>query len=115
MRKLSALALVLLAWWTADVRAVEFKNVRATYGAFGAPRPSNKMLPGDAFMINFDLVNLTIDPKTGGANYKIALEVTDPKGKSLIKEESKKGVVVGLGGNTVPDSVTFLLGFDQAP
>lgn len=115
MRKLSVLALVVGALWTADASAVEFKNVRSTYGPFGAPRTANKMLPGDVYLVNFEILNLTIDPKNGAVKYAITLEVFDPKGKSIIKDTNKKGIVVGLGGNTVPEVVHVLLGADQAP
>src|SRR5439155_2689682 len=115
MRKLSVLALVVFACWTADAAAVEFKNVRATYGPFGAPRQNNKMLPGDVYLLNFEVTNLTIDPKNGSAKYTITLEVSDPKGKQIIKDSNKKSVVVGLGGNQVPEMIHVVLGVDQAP
>jgi hypothetical protein len=114
MGKLSALALVVLACWTADAGAIEIKNVRATYGPFGAPRPDNKMLPGDVYMVNFDITSLNVDAR-GSAKYEISLEVLDPKGKQIVKEQYKKGVVVGLGGNTVPEFVHVIVGADQAP
>jgi hypothetical protein len=114
MRKLPALALVLLACWTADVRAVEIKNVRATYGPFGAPRPGNQVLPGDLYLLNFDVTGLNIDAR-GVAKYEITLEVFDPKGKSVFKQSDKKGMVASLGGNTVPESAQVLVGVDQPP
>ncbi|HYV39618.1 MAG TPA: hypothetical protein VE988_28275, partial [Gemmataceae bacterium] len=115
MRKVSVLALAVFAFWTADARAIEIKNVRGTYGPFGATRPANKMLPGDIYMLCFDITDLAIDAKSGLAKYEITLEVFDPKGKQVVKDQSKKGVVVALGGNTVPESVQLLLGVDQAP
>jgi hypothetical protein len=115
MRKLSALALLLIACWTTDARAIEFKNVRATYGPFGAPRPGAQMLPGDMYTFTFDIVGLKIDSK-GIAKYEIALEVFDPKGKQVVKEPAaKKGTVVALGGNTVPEFAVVMLGYDQTP
>jgi len=115
MRKLSALAVIAAVFWTAEARAVEFKNVRATYGAFGAPRPEKSMLPGDLYMMFFDLAGLKIDAK-GVAKYEIGLEVFDPKGKSVVKEPtSKKAVIVALGGNTVPELAHVMLGIDQPP
>jgi len=115
MWKWSALAVIVCATWTADAGAVEFKNVRASYGPFGVARPSPKILPGDVYLLNFDIADLTVDPKTGGAKYGLTLEVFDPKGKTIIKDSNKKGLVVGLGGNTVPEVVHVLLGADQAP
>ena len=34
-------------------------NARLTYSALGAPRPSNKFLPGDSFVLGVDLVKDT--------------------------------------------------------
>ena len=118
MRKMSVLALVVLAAWTADARAVDVKNVRATYGPFGYPRPNFKLLPGDVLQLNFDVTNLSVDPKTGAVEYSITQEVFDPKGKQLIPEKEKswkKGVVVGLGGNTVPEFTHVVVGVDREP
>jgi hypothetical protein len=114
MRKLSALALVVLACCTAEVRAVEFKNVHATYGPWGAPRPGKSMRPGDLYLLNFDLAGMNIDAK-GVARYDITLEVFDPKGKQVFKDSTKKAVVVALGGSSVPENARVLLGSDQAP
>src|ERR1700676_5157485 len=118
MRKLSVLALVMLAAWTADARAVDIKNVRATYGPFGYPRPNYKMLPGDALQLNFDVTNLTVDPKNGAVEYSITQEVFDPKGKQMIPDKDKswkKGVVVGLGGSMVPEFTYVVVGVDREP
>jgi len=113
MRKLSVLALVVLACWTADARAVELKNVRATYGPFGVPRPDKSMLPGDVYTISFDIAGLKIDAK-GVAKYEMTLEVFDSKGKQVFKEPTTKiGRIVALGGNTVPEFAHVMLGYDQ--
>jgi hypothetical protein len=114
MRKLSALALVFLACGTAEVRAVEFKNVHATYGFLGAPRPGKTTRPGDVYWLNFDLAGINIDAK-GIARYEITLEVFDPKGKSVFKDSTKKAVIVALGGNLVPETARAVLGSDQPP
>jgi hypothetical protein len=114
MRKLSALALVFLACSTAEVRALEFKNVHATYGPFGAPRPGKSMRPGDLYFINFDMVGMNTDAK-GVARYEITLEVFDPKGKSVFKDSTKKAVVTALGGSSVPENARVILGSDQPP
>jgi hypothetical protein len=115
MRKLSALALIAVALWGGDARAVDIKNIRATYGPFGAFRPGNELLPGDVFIINFDIVDITIDAKTGATKYTMTLEVSDPNGKQVVKETTNKGLLVGLGGKVVPDVVHVLLGADQMP
>jgi hypothetical protein len=118
MRKLSVVALVVLAVWTADARAVDLKNVRASYGPFGYPRPNYKVLPGDVLQLNFDVTNLNVDPKTGAVEYAVTQELFDPKGKQLIPDKEKtwkKGVVVGLGGSTVPEATYIVVGVDREP
>jgi hypothetical protein len=116
MRKFSIFALVMLASWTADVRAVEFQNIRGTYGPFGAKRPDNKIMPGEVYMLNFDITGLSIDGKTGACKYSLTLEVRDPKGKQIVPDKDKvqeKGVLVGLGGNVVPEVAHVVIGVDQ--
>jgi hypothetical protein len=112
MRKMSALALVALALWGSNARAIDIKNVRSTYGPFGALRPGNKMLPGDVFVINFDVSGVSVDAKNGLTKYTQTLEVFDPKGKSIFKETSNKALYLGLGGDTVPELANVLLGAD---
>ena len=76
MRKLSVLVLVVFACWTADAAAVEFKNVRASYGPFGAPRQNNKMLPGDVYLLSFEVTNLTKSFRRGTLETEVLKGVT---------------------------------------
>jgi hypothetical protein len=114
MRKLSAVALVCLACCAPEALAVEFKNVHATFGPWGAPRPAKTMRPGDLYLINFDLTGMVIDAK-GIAKYEMSLEVFDPKGKQVFKDSTKKAVIAALGGTTVPETARVMLGSDQTP
>jgi hypothetical protein len=115
MRKLSALALVTLALWGGDARAVDIKNDRAAYGPFGANRTSTKVYAGDVYMLFFDITDITVDAKTGLAKYTMTFEVTDSKGKEHLKETANKGLLLGLGGSTVPEMATTIFGVDQQP
>jgi hypothetical protein len=115
MRKLSALALIAVALCCGDARAVDIKNVRATYGPFGAVRPDNKVLPGDVFRFTFDIVDITVDPKYGATKYTMKLEVIDPAGKEVYKESANKGLLLGLGGKVVPEDAHVVLGADLNP
>src|SRR5207249_5981828 len=91
----------------------EIKNVRGTYGPFGAPRPDYTMLPGDVFTFTFDVTGLKIDAK-GIAKYELSLDVFDPKGNQVVKEPpTKKGQILALGGNSAPEFVVVILGYDQ--
>lgn len=116
MWRLFGLAVVSMAFWATGAEAVEFKNVRAIYGPFGATRPTNKVLPGDVVILEFEIFDLAVDPKTGVVKYETKLVVLDPKGKDMIKPQSdRKGLALGLGGNMVPERAIFLLGADFAP
>jgi hypothetical protein len=116
MWRLFGLTLLTMACWTTSGQAVEFKNVRAIYGPFGAPRPSSKVLPGDVVMIEFDIHNLAVDAKTGLVKYETNLTVLDPKGAQILKPQGdKKALFLGLGGGVVPERAIFLLGADAKP
>lgn len=115
MRKLSALALVVLALWGSDARAIELKNVRLSYGPFGAERPSAKLQPGDVLMINFDMHGLTIDPKNGLTKWTRTMVVTDPKGKQIDTRTENNALLIGLGGNVVPEMIPVITGYDLMP
>jgi hypothetical protein len=118
MRKLPVFVLFLLATWTSDARALDIKNVRSNYGPFGVPRSNNKVLPGEVYFINFDITDMSVDPKTGGVEYTLTLEVFDPKGKQMIPDKEKswmKGAIVGLGGTTVPEFTNVVIGVDKDP
>jgi hypothetical protein len=63
-------------------------NVRTTYGVLGPTRPDNKILPGDALAISFDIDG--VKPTAGNkALYKIGMEVTDSSGKLLFRQEPR--------------------------
>jgi hypothetical protein len=118
MRKLSLVAVLALLAFAADARAIEIKNVRSTYGPFGNPRPNNKILPGDVYLIYFDITDLKPDPKTGAVEYTLTQEVFDPKGKQLVPDKDKsykKGLILGLGGTTAPEFTHVVIGLDKDP
>ena len=61
---------------------------------------------------------MSVDPKTGGVEYTLTLEVYDPKGKQMIPDKEKswmKGAIVGLGGSTVPEFTNVVIGVDKDP
>jgi hypothetical protein len=116
MWRLFGLTLLTMACWTTSGQAVEFKNIHAIYGPFGAPRPNNKVLPGDVIMVEFEIHNLPIDAKTGLVKYETNLTVLDPKGTQILKPQGdKKALFLGLGGGVVPERAIFLLGYDAKP
>lgn len=93
-------------------------NVRPTYGMLGAPRPSSQILPGDIFWLAFDVDNIQVDAK-GKAVYSMGFEVSDSKGKPLLKEEENKDrpliADLTLGGTRLPVFARVEVGLDQPP
>jgi hypothetical protein len=114
MWRLFGLAVVSMAIWTTGAQAVEFKNVRAIYGPFGATRPTNEILPGDVVFLEFEITGLPVDPKHGMVEYGTKLVVIDPKGKEVLNKSDKKKLALGLGGNVVPERAIFIFGTDFA-
>ena len=89
-------------------------NPRPVYGPLGAPRPDNKFLPGDALFLAFDIDGITVGPD-GKVKYSTAVEVADPSGKLLFKQDPRdQEVTVALGGKTLPAFVRLDVGL-QAP
>ena len=76
-------------------------HARLTYGALGAPRPTNKFLPGDSFVLAFDIEGIKADAN-GKVLYSMGMEVTDQSGKVHFKQvprdrhyDGDAGFVVG--------------------
>src|SRR5438270_417905 len=115
MRQLSGWVVAALVLWCGNASAVEIKNVRATYGPFGAERSSAKLLPGEVIMINYDLQGLTTSAKNGLVKWNRTLQVSDAKGKVIDTKTEEKGLFVGLGGDSVPDFVVVAFGTDLTP
>src|SRR5688572_19950855 len=68
---------------------LELVNARVTYGVLGQERPDSKapkLLPGDVFVVSFDINNLKVK-KDGRVQYSMGMELTR-KGK--LKPEFKK-------------------------
>src|SRR5437867_1697671 len=77
------LALVSLTSGQSD--QLSLTHVRTTYGVLGAPRPDNKILPGDDVVLSFDIEGMKAG-SNGKAQYSIGMEVTDSRGKMLYRQ-----------------------------
>jgi hypothetical protein len=98
---------------------LSFHNVRSVLLLFGPERQTNKFLPGDVFMLVFDIEGLKADGN-GKMLYRLARQVTDSKGKLVWGEEPQDreapgGVFVYLGGNRVPSTAPVEIRMDQPP
>jgi hypothetical protein len=114
-RKIVALLLPLVCAGAAQAGgSLNLSNERSTFGFLGAIRQDNKYLPGDTLFLFFDIENITIDPKTGKATYKMLMDVFDKKkGKSVFSKETTNEIQAVLGGKRLP-ALSFLeMGLDQ--
>ena len=115
MTRLAFASLVALGFFVNASSAVDIKNIRPSYGPFGATRAEAKFLPGDFIFMTYDLEGLAVDPKSGKTNYETTLEFIDDKGKVLFKRPNVNEFVPLLGGGRMPGDLQFILGAQQAP
>ena len=65
-------------------------NVRSTYGVLGAARPDDKVLPGDSYVLSFDIEGVKV-ADDGKVLYSVGMEVTDSDGKAQFKQDPRDG------------------------
>jgi hypothetical protein len=111
----TAVCVAVLSLAPSQAGRLALTNVRPTLGFLGAPRTDNKVLPGDVYYLAFDIDGLTVDAN-GKGRYSLALDVTDPSGKSIFKQDPiTKEAVSAFGGSHVPESIRLNVGLEQAP
>jgi hypothetical protein len=90
-------------------------NVRNTYGLLGRERKDSEFLPGDLFVVSFDIEGLPIKDN-GEVEYSMGVELKAKGGKSQFKtdpEDLKQ--FNGLGSTRLPASATTFIGADTPP
>jgi hypothetical protein len=111
----ATLALAAALQAPAQPGTLALKNPRVTYGMFGQERKDAKLLPGDLFMLAYDIEGLTIR-EDGRVFYSIGMELTSKDGKSIFKQDPKELEAVNtLGGASRPAFAFLELGIDTAP
>jgi hypothetical protein len=104
MRTSFALALALL-WAPAQNEQLTISNVRATYDLLGPNRPDDKILPGDKYLVAFDVEGMKAAPD-GKVSFTMAMELADGNGKVLFNQPAKdQELYLSLGGGRLPNSV----------
>jgi hypothetical protein len=78
--------LMALSFTPGDAGQLSLTDVRTTYGILGARRPNDKFLPGDLFVLSFDIEGTKANA-SGKIRYGIGLEVSDANGKVLYKQD----------------------------
>jgi hypothetical protein len=108
-------ATLILAVTYLDAEPLKLANVHATYGVRGPTRPDNRVLPGDQFVLTFDIEGISVD-ETGNVLYSMATEVADSTGKLIHRQDPRDlKAVIALGGHSVPASASFDIGPNAPP
>jgi hypothetical protein len=95
--------------------ALTLDNIRETYGPFGPKRPDAKILPGDVYVVLYDIKNLQMKGD-GQYRYSMSVELLDKDNKSQYKQDPVELINNShLGGTTVPALATAKTGTDQPP
>ncbi|MBM4067487.1 MAG: hypothetical protein FJ271_00875 [Planctomycetes bacterium] len=115
MTKWWAAALVAACLSPVPARALEIKNMRSTYGAFGAVRTDARILPGDLIALMYDIEGLKVDPKTRKASLLTIMQLVDSADVIHFTRENPMDVQVTLGGDRVPGELRLIIPPQQKP
>ena len=97
----------------AQADGLSLADPQFTYGIFGPPRKSARLLPGDNLIVSFDILGISTDA-SGKARYSIATELSDAKGKVWFRQVPREqSVVLSLGGGRLPAFAQVDVGLDQ--
>jgi hypothetical protein len=99
----------------AQAGQLDFKNVRVTYGILGQERKDTTFLPGDLYVLAFDIEGLKV-AEDGGVKYSMSMELTDKAGKTQFKKDPNEMVTGNtLGGSRLPAFALTEIGVDTPP
>jgi hypothetical protein len=108
-------AVAALAAPAADGDSLTLANVRATHGVLGPGRSDNRVLPGDRYVLSFDIEGITLGPD-GKVAYSIGTEVRNAAGRLQHQQEPKAvEAPTSLGGGRVPAHARLDVGLDTPP
>jgi hypothetical protein len=106
---------VALSLPAAEAGELRLENVRPTHCVQGPARTADKALPGDSYVLSFDIVGITID-EAGKARYSVGVDVSDADGKLLFKQEAKEqDAQTSLGGDRLPAYAQLNVGLEAKP
>ncbi len=98
-----------------DKDKLTFSHVRDTHGLMGPTRHADKILPGGELYLCFDIEGITISDD-GKVHYSIAIDVADPKGKTIFKQDPKDlEAPASLGGRSIPAFAHLDMGLQSPP
>jgi hypothetical protein len=92
------------------------KNDRVTYGILGQERKDAKLLPGDVYVVTFDIEGLTVNNADGKVLYSMGMELTNAEGKVQFKKDPQDlEAINALGGSRLPAFALSDIGLDTPP
>jgi hypothetical protein len=107
--------LAVLGLPAADAGELRLTNVRPTHCVLGPTRAVDKLLPGDSYVVSFDIEGITTDD-AGKARYSVGIDVADADGKVLFKQEPKEqDAQTSLGGGRLPAYALLNVGLEAKP
>jgi hypothetical protein len=96
-----------------DVDGLTATNVRTTYGILGPLRRDSRFLPGDDFVLSFDIEGAKVNA-AGKVLYSIGMEVTDSQGKVRFRQiPNDLEADVSSAGKSLPTCASVQIGLDQ--
>jgi hypothetical protein len=111
----ATLALMTLLGMAPEQAQLKLTNDRATYGPLGAVRTDNKVLPGDAYWVMFDIEGLSTN-KEGKMQYSMSMEFVNSQGKTEFSTQPQDQDAINLlGGNKLPAHAMAAVGLETAP
>ncbi len=117
----SAALLTALTLAPEQVHQLKVVNERVCHGPLGWERKdarNPKLLPGDLYVLVFDIDGLTMTPE-GRVKYSMAVQVSDSSGKVVFptpaKDPEEFEDVAGLGGRRVGANAQMALGTETRP
>jgi hypothetical protein len=111
----SVVALAALSTPAAEPGSLTLSNVRATYGVLGPVRADHRVLPGDRYVLTFDVEGVRLGPD-GKVSYSIATEVRNAAGRIQYQREPKPvEAPTSLGGDRVTAHASLHVGLDTPP
>jgi hypothetical protein len=112
----TALALfAVLSLPAAEADDLRLTNVRPTHCVLGPARAADKVLPGDSYVVSFDIEGITMDD-AGKARYSVGVDVSGVDGKVHFKQEPREqDAQTSLGGGRLPAYAQINVGLEAKP
>jgi hypothetical protein len=89
-------------------------NVRPAHGVLGPTRAEDRLLPGDSYVVSFDIEGISADA-SGRVRYAMGTEVSNSAGRALFRQDARDLEATASLGGRVPAFARVDVGLDQPP